>query len=428
MNRPADTDATQPEFDLVVWGATGFTGRLVAAYLLERYGVGGTLRWAMAGRSDSKLESVRGALADAHGDEALKVPLIVADSHDRASLDALVSRTRVVCSTVGPFAKYGSALVAACVSHGTDYCDITGEVAWIRQMIDQHEREARQSGARIVHCCGFDSIPSDLGTFFVVNQMRDLHGQACAEVKLGVRRMSGEFSGGTIDSMLAMIERAKSDGELRRVLGNPYSLNPDGERKGPDRGDQKGLVHDEEFDAWTAPFVMAAINTRVVRRSNALLDYAYGKAFRYSEVTLTGRGLPGFASGAALSGGLGAFLVAASFSPTRKLMQSLVLPKPGEGPSESRRENGFFDIVVLGIGAGPDRPTLRARVRGDRDPGYGSTSRMIGESAVCLALDRELLGVDGGFWTPASAFGDLLIERLAASAGVTIELEPPASR
>ena len=419
MTTSSSSDATQPEFDVVVWGATGFTGRLVAAYLLERYGVDGSLRWAMGGRSEEKLQNIRAEL----GDGAADVPLVVADSHDRKSLDAMAARTRVVCSTVGPFAKYGSDLVAACVSNGTDYCDITGEVAWVRQMIDRHEREARQSGARIVNCCGFDSIPSDLGTFFVVHQMQERHGQACAEVKMAVRRMSGEFSGGTIDSMLAMVEKAKSDRALRRVLGNPYSLNPEGEQRGPDQSDQKTLLHDKDFDCWTAPFVMAAINTRVVRRSNALLDYAYGRDFRYSECTLTGRGLPGFVSGAGLSAGLGAFLVAASFSPSRKFMQTFVLPKPGEGPSRDKRENGFFDIVVLGIGASPERPVLRARVKGDRDPGYGSTSRMLGESAVCLALDRDLLGVDGGFWTPASAFGDLLIDRLAASAGVTIELE-----
>ena len=403
------------DFDLVVWGATGFTGRLVAEYLFGRYGAGGDLRWAMGGRSESKLEQVRAGL----GEGAEKVPILVGDSHDPASLQAIVTRARVVCSTVGPFARYGSELVAACARHGTHYCDITGEVQWMRRMIDAHEGTARESGARIVHACGFDSIPSDLGCLFVHDAMRQAHGHPCEEVKLRVRRAKGGFSGGTAASMLNALEEALGDRDVRRVLGNPYSLNPDGERSGPDGPDQRGAAWDPDVDSWTAPFVMAAINTRVVRRSNALSGYAYGREFRYGEAVMTGRGPAGWARAVGLTAGLGGFMTIASMSPGRALLRRLALPKPGEGPSREKRESGFFDLLLVGKGGGAE---VRARVRGDRDPGYGATSKMLGESAVCLARDAGDLRVAGGFWTPASSMGSRLIDRLRDNAGMSFDL------
>ncbi len=403
------------DLDLIVWGASGFTGRLVAEYLLDQYGIGGELRWAMAGRNQAKLETVRKGLGKGSG----AVPILLADSHDPDSLNALVNQTRVICSTVGPFAKYGSELVAACVRAGTHYCDITGETQWIRRMIDTHEAAAQASGARIVHCCGFDSIPSDLGCLFINQSMQSRHGAPCDEVKMFVRRMRGAFSGGTFASMLNAIEEARRDPEARKAMGNPYGLNPRGETKGPDRPDQNSPRWDEDVNSWTAPFVMAAINTRVVRRSNALMDYAYGREFRYSEAMMTGRGLSGWARAAGITAALGGFLLATSVSASRALVSKL-LPDPGEGPSPEDRERGFFDIVM--IGKAGDR-TLRASVKADRDPGYGATCKMLGESAVCLAQDEADLSVPGGVWTPAAAMGALLIARLENHAGMSFTID-----
>ena len=402
------------DFDVVVWGATGFTGRLVAEYLLERYGCGADLRWAMAGRNEEKLKNVRDGL----GPDAADIPLIHADSHDPESLLSMVRRTSVVCSTVGPFARHGSELVAACAESGTDYCDITGEVQWIRKMIDHHEETARQSGARIVHCCGFDSIPSDLGVLFTHRQMKELHGGPCDSIHLRVRRMKGTFSGGTVASLLNALDEARSDPQIRRAMGNPYGLNPEGAQKGPDGPDQSKPKWDADVNSWTAPFVMAAINTRIVRRSNALTGYCYGKSFRYQEAVMTGKGAGGWARAVSMTATLGAFLVAASLKPARALMNRMFLPQPGEGPGAEARRKGYFDILLVGR-RGPDK--ILTRVRADRDPGYGATSRMLGESAVCLAKDE--LDTPGGSWTPASCMGEKLLHRLEANAGMSFELE-----
>jgi short subunit dehydrogenase-like uncharacterized protein len=407
------------EYDLVVWGATGFTGRLVAEYLHGRYGAGEQLRWAIAGRNEAKLESLRTGLGAAP--EAL--PILLGDSADEEALATIAARTRVICSTVGPFARYGSPLVAACAAAGTDYCDITGEVQWVRRMIDAHEERARATGARIVHCCGFDSIPSDLGTLFMNQSMEARHGSPCHEVKLRVRRMRGAFSGGTVASMMNALEEAKRDPAARRSMGNPYGLNPAGEQRGPDGPDQRGTVWDADVNSWTAPFVMAAVNTRVVRRSNALMDYAYGRDFRYNEAVMTGRGAAGWVRANSMTLALGGFMAAAYLTPTRAVLNKLFLPTPGEGPSEEDRENGFYDIVLVGKTDGAEPRVLRGRVKGDRDPGYGSTSRMLGESAVCLALDGAELDVGGGFWTPASAMGARLLARLENNAGLSFEIE-----
>lgn len=406
--------AVDREFDVIVWGATGFTGRLVAEYLLEQYGTGRELRWAMAGRNREKLEGVRGGL----GPGAVGIPLITADSHNPESLRSMVERTSVICSTVGPFARHGSELVAACAASGTDYCDITGEVQWVRKMIDAHEDTARKTGARIVHCCGFDSIPSDLGTLFTHRQMQGLHGGPCESIKFRVRRMKGTFSGGTVASLLNALDEAREDHDARRTMGNPYGLNPEGEQQGPDGPDQRKPAWDPDVNSWTAPFVMAAINTRVVRRSNALCGYPYGKTFRYEEAVMTGRGPGGWARAVSMTAALGGFLVAASIGPARTLLNKLFLPQPGEGPDADARERGFFDIVLVGK-RGAD--SIVTRVRADRDPGYGATSRMLGESAVCLAKDN--LDRAGGSWTPASCMGDKLIRRLETSAGMSFELQ-----
>lgn len=412
------TNDIKRDLDVVVWGASGFTGRLVAAYLFERYGTDGELRWAMAGRNKAKLEEIRAQL----GSDAHDVPILIGDSSDAESLAAITLSTSVICSTVGPFARYGSEMVAACARHGTHYCDITGEVQWMRRMIDSYEEDAHESGARIVHTCGFDSIPSDLGCFYVNRAMWERHGLPCREVRLAVRKMKGTFSGGTIASMLNALEESKLDPDARRALGHPYGLNPAGAQSGDDGPDQKGPRWDEDFGSWTAPFVMASVNTRVVRRSNVLMEYAYGKNFRYSESTLTGKGPAGWARATSMTAAMGAFLATASFGPTRAMLNKMFLPQPGEGPTREQRETGCFELIVLGKHPQDQKLDIRARVTGDRDPGYGATCKMLGESAACLALDKDRIAIEGGFWTPASAMGDLLLKRLRRDAGMTFEI------
>jgi len=399
-------------YDIVLWGATGFTGRLVAEYLLARYGEDAPFRWALGGRNRGKLEGVRSDL----GVGAAKLPLCVGDSDDERFLGELAASARVVCSTVGPYARYGSPLVAACATAGTHYCDLTGELQWIRRMIDQHSDAAAKSGARIVHSCGFDSIPSDIGAFFAQREMSREHGVASPHIKYRVRGFKGGFSGGTAASLLTMMEEIERDKSVRSLLADPYALNPQEQRRGPDGRDQMGPVYDSDFDAWTAPFIMAALNTRIVRRTNALLDYAYGADFRYDEAMLMGGGPLGLAKASGLSVGIGGAMVAGAIGPLRKLLASR-LPAPGEGPSQRQRETGFFDIELFAAHPSDRSKSLRARVYGDRDPGYGSTAKMLGESAVCLAMDD--LDVAGGFWTTAAAMGAPLLQRLNQNAGVT---------
>jgi short subunit dehydrogenase-like uncharacterized protein len=403
------------EFDIVLWGASGFTGQLVAAYLLERYGVEGSFRWALGGRNEAKLDGVRDRLG------AAALPLVLGDGDDEASLASLASRTRVVCTTVGPYARYGSKLVAACARGGTHYCDLTGELHWIRRMIDAHQQEAERSGARIVPTCGFDSIPSDLGVFFIQREMRARRGGPSPHVKCGVAGFSGGMSGGTVASMLNMLEEAGKDPVVMKVMRDPYAIDPGDRRGREDSPDRSGPAFDADHGQWTAPFVMAGINTRVVRRTRALLGDLYGSEFRYEESMLTGEGAAGAIKAGSVAFGMGVGMGAMAIGPIRRLV-SPRLPSPGEGPTPKQQERGYWDLRFwaappVGSDAGP----LRARLQGDRDPGYGSTSKMLGESAVCLALDS--LDGAGGFLTPAAALGDALIERLQKNAGVSFAVE-----
>ncbi len=402
------------EFDVIVYGATGFTGTLVAEYLLRQYGVNRDLKWSIAGRSASKLESVKTSL----GEKAADLDITVADSSDANALASLASRTRVVLTTVGPYALYGSNLVAACVEAGTDYCDLAGEVQWIRKMIDTHHARAQETGARIVHCCGFDSIPMDMGVWFLQDTAKRDHGSYCDDIALYVKAIKGTASGGTIASMMNIIEEAKQDRSIARMMADPYALNPEGEREGPDERDQQTAVFDDDAECWTGPFVMAGVNTRVVRRSNALAGYPYGRDFRYREVTITGRGLSGRLKGTGMTLGLGALVLGISMGPTRTLLKKFVLPKPGDGPDREMQETGFFNLMQIGKLA--DGTVLRTRITGDQDPGYGSTSKMLSESAVCLAQDN--LDTSGGVWTPASAMGAQLLVRLRENAGLTFDI------
>jgi len=402
------------EFDIIVQGASGFTGTLVAEYLLGQYGTGGDLRWALAGRSQKKLQELQQSL----GSAASEIELIVADSFDKAALKSLASRTRVVLTTVGPYALYGSDLVEACVDEGTHYCDLAGEVQWIRKMIDTHHDRARETGAKIVTCCGFDSVPMDIGVWFLQDAAHAKFGSYCTSISLLVKATKGSASGGTLASMMNLIKESRADRNIARVLVHPYSLNPEGEREGPDRRDQQSVVYRDDAKAWTAPFVMAGVNTKIVRRSHALAGYPYGRDFRYDESVMTGRGFSGWLKGTTLVLGLGALVFFASFAPTRKLLQRFVLAKPGEGPDRELQQKGFFNLMQIGVL--PDGTVVRSRITGDQDPGYGSTSKMLSECAVCLAKDDLESG--GGVSTPAATMARPLIDRLRANAGLVFEL------
>ena len=405
-------ESSDRDFDVIVWGATGFTGRLVAEYLALTYGVGRELRWAIAGRSADKLASIASMARESQAEE---LPQLLADINDPNSIDQLVQKTRVICTTVGPYALYGSVMVEACVKHGTHCCDLTGETPWMRKMIDQHQTAAEASGAKIVHTCGFDSIPSDIGVYFLQQCMREKYLAQAAEIKYRVVSSAGGVSGGTVASMMNMMDEAKTDKSIFETLQDPYALNPLNQPRGPDGNDQMGTVYDHDFRQWTGPFMMAGINTRVVRRSNALLNYSYGREFRYSEAILTGSGPGGYIRALLVALGTGLMGLLAALGPTRALLKKM-LPAPGEGPSEQARNTGHFNIELLGKHALDESKNIRISVTGDKDPGYGATSKMLAESAVCLAMDSLTEG--GGFLTPASAMGDQLVKRLQQKAGM----------
>jgi short subunit dehydrogenase-like uncharacterized protein len=407
-------------FDVLLWGATGYTGQLVAEYLARHYGIGGKLRWAIGGRSREKLERVRASL-EAVDPRAHDLPIVLGDSGDRASLDRLAVDTRVVCSTVGPYAVHGRELVAACVEAGTDYCDLTGEPQFVRAMIDAHHERARATGARIVHCCGYDSIPSDLGTLMLQDLAREALESRCVEVKCFAGEQKGGMSGGTAASMVEIAEEMSRDSGLRRQLDDPYALDPGRVEPGPDGQDQRGVWWDEDLGMWTGPFLMAAINARVVRRTNALLGYAWGKDFSYREAMSFGKGPRGLLLATGVTAGTAVGFAAMTVRPLRRLVADRLLPAPGEGPSKETRERGFF--VTRLVGTLPDGARkLRGTVRGTSDPGYGETAKMLSESAVCLAQDADVIRREGGVLTPASCMGMRLVERLR-DAGMTFDVK-----
>ena len=387
------------KLDIVVYGATGFTGQLVAEYLASHYAAKADLKWAMAGRSLDKLASVR----DAIGAPA-DTPLIVADASDPTSLKAMVDQTGSVLTTVGPYQLYGSELVAACAGSGTDYLDLCGEPLWMRQMINAHEAAAKASGARIVFSCGFDSVPFELGAFFVQEEAKRVFGAAVSRIKGRVRDMRGTLSGGTAASARATFEAVAKDLSLAAILNDPFALTPGFSGAKQPKGNRP--VYEEDLQSWAAPFMMALINTRNVHRSNMLMSFPYGREFVYDEMVLTGAGEKGEANAKRV--------MAANSDKTGPNA-----PKPGEGPSKEERENGRYDILYVAIT--PDGRQVRASVKGDRDPGYGSTSKMISECAICLLRDTP--EVQGGIWTPGAAMGDSLIKRLVDHAGLTFDVE-----
>lgn len=379
------------EFDIIVYGASGFTGRLVAEYLTQR----GITRWAMAGRNTAKLAEVRDFIG-----APKNTPLVEADASNPASLTAMCARTRCVLTTVGPYQLYGSELVAACAASGTDYLDLNGEPAWARQMIDAHEAAAKKSGARIILSSGFDSIPFDLGVWFLQQEAIKQFGSPAPRVKGRVRKMQGGASGGTMASMKATFKASFKDPSILGLLNNPFALTPGFE--GPSQ--PSGLVpeYDQELGVWAAPFVMATINTKNVHRTNFLLNHQYGKNFVYDEMMLTTLGEAARA------------LVDAAAKANPFTGKGL---KPGDGPSKEERENGFYDVVFTGIY--PDGRNLKASVKGDRDPGYGSTSKMIAEAALALLETKS----PGGMYTPGGVMAATLVERLQKYAGLTFKIE-----
>ena len=387
----------QREFDIIVYGATGYTGRLVCEYLNRQYGVEGEVSWAMAGRSQHKLTQVRDEMGIPD-----QVTLIVADAASPASVDALAARCQVVLTTVGPYQLYGSDLVRACAAAGTDYVDLCGEPAWMHQMIAAHGASAAASGARIVFSCGVDSIPFDLGVYFLQQTAKNTLGGPVNRIKGRVRAMQGTFSGGTLASLRASMAAAAEQPDILAVLGNAFALTET--FTGPVQPHGMKPIFEQELGSWSAPFIMASINTKNVHRSNFLLSHQYGEDFVYDEMMFTGPGDKGEAMAKAVA--------------EDKSMAENPL-KPGEGPSEDERENGFYDVLF--VGSNDQGDTIRVGVKGDKDPGYGSTSKMIAESAICLAKNLEL--ATGGIWTPAAAMATPLIERLEANAGLTFTVE-----
>lgn len=387
------------EFDVIIYGSTGYTGRLVAEYMAQQYGVGNDApKWAMAGRSIDKLEEVRdliGAPKD--------TPLVVADSDDAASIDMMASRTTVVLTTVGPYQLYGDELVAACVKNGTHYVDLCGEPGWMREMIDKHQEAAEKSGAQICFSCGFDSIPFDLGVLMLQKDMQKRFGKPATRVRGRVRAMEGTFSGGTAASLKETMKAIAKNPGLVKVLASSFGLTPG--FTGPDQPNMLIPKYDKTIDSWVAPFIMAAINTKNVHRTNSLLDFAYGEDFKYDEMVVTSPGDLG--------------KQAAEMLAKANPFGGSDAPKPGEGPTKEQRENGHYDLLFLGETA--DGETASLCVKGDKDPGYGSTSKMIAESALCLAQDTITHG--GGVWTPGALMGKKLVKRLEDKAGLTFVVE-----
>ena len=384
------------EFDVVVFGASGYTGKLVAEYIQSEYGENGSVKWAIAGRNREKLEGIREELGLSSDLSILEV-----DSNDQGSLNAMTGSTKCVLTTVGPYQLYGSNLVESCAKNGTDYVDLTGEPGWMYEMINAHKETAQASGARIVFSCGFDSIPFDLGVYFVQQAAMDKFGKPAQHVRGRVKAMNGEFSGGTIASLGATMATLKKKPELIKVLANPFSLTEGFE--GPAQLDDSKVLLDEKLNMWVAPFVMAPINTKNIHRSNALLDHQYGEDFCYDEMMIAGEGEEGKQIADAMT----------SANP----MGGDNVPQPGEGPSKESREQGNYDVLFF---ADLGEESIEARVTGDMDPGYGSTSKMITESAICLIQDCSDL--PGGIYTPAPAMGDKLIQRLEEKAGLTFDI------
>ena len=398
------------KFDIIIWGASSFTGKLVTEYLFNKFG-SSKIKWAIAGRDLGKLKKVRSQVADKN------IPIFIADSFDEESLLKIVKKTKVICSTVGPYSLYGTKLVKLCVENYTNYCDITGEAHWIRTLIDNFHEEAKSKKIKIVNSCGFDSIPSDMGVYFIQNEMKKVYKTYAKSIKMRVAGIRGGISGGTYSSLNNLLKEAYADKSIFKVLNNPYGLNPKDKMDGLDKKDLRKIIFDKESNSWIYPFIMAGINTKIVRRSNALINFQYGKNFRYDEAMIAGKGISGFWKAI-----LAVFpLAMVGLNPNsflKKIINSF-MPKPGEGPGVEKRKNGFYNLRFY-ITIDEKRKAF-AKVIGDSDPGYGSTSKMLAESALCLAFDN--LPKNYGILTPSSAMGEKLLDRLIKNAGLSFEIK-----
>lgn len=423
-------DTSKRPYAVVLYGATSFVGQITAHYLAQFLSnkksaddsEKSAVTWAIAGRDKEKLEKLQLELSKTQNNEETdkKVDIIIANSDDDTSLDEMTKQTQVIISTVGPYLKYGEPLIKSCVNNGTDYVDLTGEAIFIKDMMDKYQAKAQQTGARIVNSCGFDSIPSDLGVYFTQQQAEAKFNQQCDVIHMRVKAAKGGLSGGTIASMATIFEEVGKDKARRKQVANPYLLNDDTDAPNVRQDNVSKPEYDSEHQRWLAPFVMASINTRIVHRSNQLLGYEYGREFKYDEAMWMKDGVKGQLSSYAMSAGLLGFATAMMIKPSRELLSKHVLPKSGSGPSKSEQENGYFDIRFFGETS--EKDSISTKVTGDKDPGYGSTSRMLAQSALCLAQDVTKAEVAGGFWTPASAMGNKLLTRLEDHAGLSFEV------
>ena len=402
---------TDRQYDVLVWGATGVAGRLVAEHLTDRY-TPDELALALGGRSEDRLAAVAEAFtgSDSEWDD---LPLVLGDATDPERLREIAEQTQVVCTTVGPYTTYGSGMVAACAGAGTDYCDLTGEVNWVREMVDRYHETAVANGARILNSCGFDSVPTDLGTAVVQEHALEAFDAPCDVVRVYLEAGDGGVSGGTLASFAELFDEVSSDPIARQTLENPYSLAPPGDRDGVDPGEQTGPRRDGLREEWTGPSPMAVVNERIVRRSNALLDYPWGREFRCTESIPTGDGVGGAAAATGLSAGMGVATTALSVDPVREAVREYVFPDQGEGPTAEEAKEGRFEIGVLGRGTATDGQfVVEGTFAADRGPGYGATAQMLGESAMALLRDDTDSPLSGGVLTPASGIGTPLAGRL----------------
>ena len=397
------------QLDLIIWGATGFTGQLVSEYINKKYS-NTALKWGIAGRNKEKASVIAKRLNIA------KDRVFIADCNNIESLIKLTSKTKVICTTVGPYAKLGTNLIEACIKTNTNYCDITGETQWIRKMIDKYHSKAKENKIKIINSCGFDSIPSDMGVFYSQKKLFEKTGEYANKINMRVAGAKGGISGGTYNSLSNVLEEARVDKEVRKTLTNPYGLNPIDKQNGPDKADLQSVIFDKVSNSWIAPFVMAGINTKIVRRSHALIDFKYGSDFSYDEATLSGKGVLGQVKGYLSL--IPIFLATRKKGSFIKNIVDYVLPKSGEGPSEKTRISGYYNLRFY---LTQQNKIYLSKVIGDMDPGYGSTSKMLAESAVCLALDKtpETYGI----LTPSVALGNPLLKRLQENAGLTFTFD-----
>ncbi len=399
------------ECDVIVMGGTGFTGRLVVEYLIKNYGAkNDRFSWGIAGRDQKKIEKLKKSFIEIDS-QVNNIPFFLADSFHSQSLDKMTSSCKIVISTVGPYLEYGIPLIQSCVKNGTHYCDLTGEIPFIRESIDLFHEKAKKNKCKIIHSCGFDSIPSDLGVLLLQKYSLEKFNKVCDDVHLYVRSIKGGVSGGTISSMIKTVKYIDSHPEKRNILTSPFSLNPmDKIKNNVQQPVLKSIRWDSAFKKWTCPFLMSGINTRVVQRTNAIAQLPYGDNFKYNEVSSFNKGLRGFFK---------AFttlmtLVLIQFSIRSNLVlwifKKTFLPKPGEGPSKHQLQSGFFKLKI--IGSINEIQKNSVTVIGDSDPGYSATAKMLTESAISILLNKNEIPKQYGVLTPASGIGLSLIERL----------------